>query len=57
MLLPRSISIAPLLLAIENGDEVVVQLLLAIDGVDVNAKDECGFTPLFLAAVNKRVHP
>jgi ankyrin repeat protein len=42
----------PLSYAAENGHEAVVRLLLAIDKVDGNAKDDDGWTLLLYAARN-----
>jgi ankyrin repeat protein len=43
---------APLSWAAENGDEAVMKLLLAKEGVDPDSKDKDGQTPLSWAAVN-----
>lgn len=40
----------PLSLAAENGHEMVVKLLLATDGVDLESADDTGETPLTWAA-------
>ena len=41
-----------LLIAAEEGQEAVVRLLIGRDGVDINAQDEDGRTPLSLVAEN-----
>ncbi|OCK99101.1 uncharacterized protein K441DRAFT_540580, partial [Cenococcum geophilum 1.58] len=40
----------PLLLAISNGHEAVVKILLARDNINPNSKDKFRATPLLLAA-------
>ena len=36
----------PLILAVQNGHEAVVRLLIERDGIDINAKDKGEQTPL-----------
>ena len=40
----------PLISAATAGDVVSVNMLLAVDGIDVNAMDHCGWSPLHHAA-------
>ncbi|WP_298628161.1 ankyrin repeat domain-containing protein, partial [uncultured Legionella sp.] len=46
---------APLMIAIENGNMNIVDLLLNSPGIDVNKVDKEGYSPLLIAHNNRRV--
>ncbi|UIP92246.1 ankyrin repeat domain-containing protein [Wolbachia endosymbiont of Anopheles demeilloni] len=47
-------SMNPLCVAINNGHDEVAQLLLSVEGVDVNIGNQLGNTPLHIAAITGR---
>ncbi|WGJ62752.1 ankyrin repeat domain-containing protein [Wolbachia endosymbiont of Frankliniella intonsa] len=44
----------PLSVAIKNGHKKIVELLLSIEGINVNIGDKIGNTPLHIAAITGR---